>query len=87
LKAGKQDEAEKLYRELLELNPENYNYYAGLRKAMGLAPAAGTHSSRIPLPPRRVGYIHTPTYMFLFILMLYLYVYLRQARIRSAASR
>jgi len=44
LKAGKQDEAEKLYRELLELNPENYNYYAGLRKAMGLVPAAGTHS-------------------------------------------
>jgi hypothetical protein len=41
LKAGKQDEAEKLYRELLDLNPENYNYYAGLRKAMGLVPAAG----------------------------------------------
>jgi tetratricopeptide (TPR) repeat protein len=38
LKAGKLEEAEQVYRELLHLNPENYNYYTGLQKAMGLSP-------------------------------------------------
>lgn len=44
LAAGKHEEAEKVYRELLHLNPENYNYYVGLQKAMGLVPASGSGS-------------------------------------------
>mmetsp|Transcript_11191 Transcript_11191/g.45544 ORF Transcript_11191/g.45544 Transcript_11191/m.45544 type:complete len:864 (-) Transcript_11191:84-2675(-) len=36
LKVGRNEEAEKVYTQLLELNIENHNYHAGLRQALGL---------------------------------------------------
>lgn len=36
LHLGKKEEAEKVYRELLDLNIENHKYHAGLREALGL---------------------------------------------------
>lgn len=38
-------EAEKLYRLLLEINPDNYNYYKGLQACLGLQSGAGGNYS------------------------------------------
>lgn len=45
LKAGENTEAEKVFRGLLHLNPENFNYYAGLQKALGLPSQSGIFAS------------------------------------------
>lgn len=37
------EEAIKVYKELLAYNPENFEYYRGLQKAMGLLPSAGIY--------------------------------------------
>ncbi|GAB4842023.1 N-alpha-acetyltransferase 16, NatA auxiliary subunit [Ancistrocladus abbreviatus] len=39
------DKAEKLYRELLLMNPDNYRYYEGLQKCVGLHSENGQYSS------------------------------------------
>ncbi|CAA7403072.1 unnamed protein product [Spirodela intermedia] len=36
VKLGRLDEGEKLYRSLLFMNPDNYRYYVGLQKCLGL---------------------------------------------------
>ncbi|OIW03837.1 hypothetical protein TanjilG_30113 [Lupinus angustifolius] len=36
VKLGRFEEGEKLYRELLSMNPDNYRYYEGLQKCVGL---------------------------------------------------
>ncbi|XP_059645164.1 N-terminal acetyltransferase A complex auxiliary subunit NAA15 [Cornus florida] len=45
VKLGHQEEGEKLYRMLLSMNPDNYRYYEGLQKCVGLLPESGQYSS------------------------------------------
>ncbi|XP_010532133.1 PREDICTED: N-alpha-acetyltransferase 15, NatA auxiliary subunit-like [Tarenaya hassleriana] len=44
-KLGRLEEADKLYRVLLSMNPDNYRYYDGLQKCLGLYPESGQFSS------------------------------------------
>ncbi|EYU21564.1 hypothetical protein ABFS82_09G099700 [Erythranthe guttata] len=44
-KLGLFDEGEELYRKLLSMNPDNYRYYEGLQRCMGLYSANGQYSS------------------------------------------
>ncbi|KAL0415289.1 UNVERIFIED_CONTAM: N-terminal acetyltransferase A complex auxiliary subunit NAA15 [Sesamum latifolium] len=43
-KLGRFDEGEELYKKLLSMNPDNYRYYEGLQRCMGLYSANGQHS-------------------------------------------
>ncbi|XP_024979709.1 N-terminal acetyltransferase A complex auxiliary subunit NAA15-like isoform X2 [Cynara cardunculus var. scolymus] len=45
LKLNCLDEGEKLYRVLLTMNPDNYRYYEGLQKCVGLYSETGQYSS------------------------------------------
>ncbi|XP_024374282.1 N-terminal acetyltransferase A complex auxiliary subunit NAA15 isoform X1 [Physcomitrium patens] len=38
-------EAEEIYRKLLDVNPDNYLYYEGVQKCLGLAPNGGIYTS------------------------------------------
>ncbi|KAG0580041.1 hypothetical protein KC19_4G143400 [Ceratodon purpureus] len=38
-------EAEEIYRKLLDVNPDNYHYYEGLQKCLGLAPDGKVYTS------------------------------------------
>ncbi|KAL0724454.1 hypothetical protein Bca4012_039053 [Brassica carinata] len=44
-KLGRPAEANKLYRALLSMNPDNYRYYEGLQKCFGLYSESGQYSS------------------------------------------
>ncbi|CAN6845863.1 unnamed protein product [Brassica oleracea] len=44
-KLGRPAEASKLYRVLLSMNPDNYRYYEGLQKCLGLYSESGQYSS------------------------------------------
>ncbi|CAH8355923.1 unnamed protein product [Eruca vesicaria subsp. sativa] len=44
-KLGRPAEADKLYRVLLSMNPDNYRYYEGLQKCFGLYSESGQYSS------------------------------------------
>ncbi|KAF7814310.1 N-terminal acetyltransferase A complex auxiliary subunit NAA15 [Senna tora] len=44
LKLGHLEEGEKLYRALLSMNPDNYRYYEGLQKCVGLYSEKGHYS-------------------------------------------
>ncbi|KAG8379893.1 hypothetical protein BUALT_Bualt07G0136600 [Buddleja alternifolia] len=44
-KLGRFDEGEELYRTLLSMNPDNYRYYEGLQRCMGLYSSNGQYSS------------------------------------------
>ncbi|XP_010539518.1 PREDICTED: N-alpha-acetyltransferase 15, NatA auxiliary subunit-like isoform X2 [Tarenaya hassleriana] len=44
-KLGRLEEANKLYRVLLSMNPDNYRYYEGLQKCLGLYSESGQFSS------------------------------------------
>ncbi|KAK6148908.1 hypothetical protein DH2020_016433 [Rehmannia glutinosa] len=44
-KLGLFDEGEELYKKLLSMNPDNYRYYEGLQRCMGLYKANGQYSS------------------------------------------
>ncbi|KAL0342043.1 UNVERIFIED_CONTAM: N-terminal acetyltransferase A complex auxiliary subunit NAA15 [Sesamum calycinum] len=43
-KLGRFDEGEELYKKLLSMNPDNYRYYEGLQRCMGLYSANGQYS-------------------------------------------
>ncbi|KAI5660569.1 hypothetical protein M9H77_29362 [Catharanthus roseus] len=45
VKLGRVEEGEKLYRVLLSMNPDNYRYYEGLQRCMGLYSEDGLYSS------------------------------------------
>ncbi|XP_043702732.1 N-terminal acetyltransferase A complex auxiliary subunit NAA15 isoform X2 [Telopea speciosissima] len=45
VKLGRLGEGEKVYRVLLTMNPDNYRYYEGLQKCMGLYSESGQYSS------------------------------------------
>lgn len=45
VKLGQLEEGEKLYRVLLSMNPDNYRYYDGLQKCLGLFSENGKYSS------------------------------------------
>ncbi|KAJ4718198.1 N-alpha-acetyltransferase 16, NatA auxiliary subunit-like [Melia azedarach] len=45
VKLGRSEEAAKLYRMLLSMNPDNYRYYEGLQKCVGLFKDNGDYSS------------------------------------------
>ncbi|KAA8541839.1 hypothetical protein F0562_022991 [Nyssa sinensis] len=45
VKLGHLEEGEKLYRMLLSMNPDNYRYYEGLQKCVGLLSESGQYSS------------------------------------------
>lgn len=45
VKVGRFKEGEKLYRMLLSMNPDNYRYYEGLQKCLGLHSESGQYSS------------------------------------------
>ncbi|XP_010537937.1 PREDICTED: N-alpha-acetyltransferase 15, NatA auxiliary subunit [Tarenaya hassleriana] len=45
IKLGRLEEADKLYRVLLSMNPDNYRYYEGLQKCLGLHSENGQFSS------------------------------------------
>ncbi|KAM7475951.1 hypothetical protein LguiB_023194 [Lonicera macranthoides] len=45
VKLGHLEEGEKLYRMLLSMNPDNYRYYEGLQKCVGLYSQSGQYSS------------------------------------------
>ncbi|KAH6756597.1 tetratricopeptide repeat protein [Perilla frutescens var. hirtella] len=44
-KLGRFSEGEELYKKLLSMNPDNYRYYDGLQRCMGLYSANGQYSS------------------------------------------
>lgn len=44
-KVGRLEEANKLYRVLLSMNPDNYRYHEGLQKCLGLYSESGQYSS------------------------------------------
>ncbi|CAN6442127.1 unnamed protein product [Victoria cruziana] len=44
VKVGQLEEAEKIYRALLAMNPDNYRYYEGLQKCLGLYSESGGYS-------------------------------------------
>ncbi|KAL3511819.1 hypothetical protein ACH5RR_024536 [Cinchona calisaya] len=44
-KLGRLEEGEKQYQLLLSMNPDNYRYYEGLQRCMGLSPENGHYSS------------------------------------------
>ncbi|KAL5729406.1 N-alpha-acetyltransferase 16 [Ranunculus cassubicifolius] len=45
VKLNRLEEGEKIYRALLSMNPDNYRYYEGLQKCMGLYSKNGQYSS------------------------------------------
>ncbi|XP_076892788.1 N-terminal acetyltransferase A complex auxiliary subunit NAA15-like [Bidens hawaiensis] len=45
MKLNRLEEGEKLYRVLLSMNPDNYRYYDGLQKCVGLHSKSGQYSS------------------------------------------
>ncbi|KAK3020555.1 hypothetical protein RJ639_047467 [Escallonia herrerae] len=45
VKLGHLEESEKLYKVLLSMNPDNYRYYEGLQKCIGLHSTGGQYSS------------------------------------------
>ncbi|KAM7480418.1 hypothetical protein LguiA_028631 [Lonicera macranthoides] len=45
VKLGRLDDGENLYRVLLSMNPDNYRYYEGLQKCVGLYSESGQYSS------------------------------------------
>lgn len=45
LKTNRLAEAEEIYRKLLDVNPDNYHYYEGLQKCLGLTPDGKVYTS------------------------------------------
>lgn len=45
LQVKRLSDAEEAYRKLLDVNPDNYHYYEGLQKCVGLAPGAKVYTS------------------------------------------
>lgn len=45
LQINRSSEAEEIYQKLLEVNPDNYHYYEGLQKCLGLTPDGEVYTS------------------------------------------